>query len=317
MNQPSNQLKLGAVLSYVSTGLNMAVQLLYTPLMIRLLGQSEYGLYTLVGSVVSYLSLFSLGFTGAYLRFYSQRKAKNDTVGIARLNGMFLSVFLLMSLAAFVCGMVLLQFPRTLFGSKLTASELNTAKVLMAILVVNIALTFPAGLLESMVTAHEKFLFQQLVTLASVVFNPLMCLPLLLMGFGSIAVVCVTTILTVAKLAVSAWYCVKKLDVRFRFDGFDFACLREIAGFSFFLFLNMVINQINCPWTSSFLAGYPARRLWPSMVWAPRSILCSLASPRRFPPFLRPGFIALQRTATRIRQGGFPSSSFGLGGCNI
>ena len=62
MNQPSNQLKLGAVLSYVSTGLNMAVQLLYTPLMIRLLGQSEYGLYTLVGSVVSYLSLFSLGF---------------------------------------------------------------------------------------------------------------------------------------------------------------------------------------------------------------------------------------------------------------
>lgn len=245
MNQPSNQLKLGAVLSYVSTGLNMAVQLLYTPLMIRLLGQSEYGLYTLVGSVVSYLSLFSLGFTGAYLRFYSQRKAKNDTVGIARLNGMFLSVFLLMSLAAFVCGMVLLQFPRTLFGSKLTASELNTAKVLMAILVVNIALTFPAGLLESMVTAHEKFLFQQLVTLASVVFNPLMCLPLLLMGFGSVAVVSVTTILTVAKLAVSAWYCVKKLDVRFRIDGFDFACLREIAGFSFFLFLNMVINQIN------------------------------------------------------------------------
>ena len=247
MNQPSNQLKLGAVLSYVSTGLNMAVQLLYTPLMIRLLGQSEYGLYTLVGSVVSYLSLFSLGFTGAYLRFYSQRKAKNDTVGIARLNGMFLSVFLLMSLAAFVCGMVLLQFPRTLFGSKLTAAELNTAKVLMAILVVNIALTFPAGLLESMVTAHEKFLFQQLVTLASVVFNPLLCLPLLLMGFGSVAVVSVTTILTVAKLAVSAWYCVKKLRMRITFGRFDFGLLRDMAGFSFFIFLNEIINQIN--WT--------------------------------------------------------------------
>ena len=106
MKQPSDQLKLGAILSYVSTGLNMAVQLLYTPLMIRLLGQSEYGLYTLVGSVVSYLSLFSLGFTGAYLRFYSQRRAKNDEEGIARLNGMFLTVFCVMSLAALVCGMV-------------------------------------------------------------------------------------------------------------------------------------------------------------------------------------------------------------------
>lgn len=254
MNQPSNQLKLGAILSYVSTALNMVVQLLYTPLMIRLLGQSEYGLYTLVGSVVSYLSLFSLGFTGAYLRFYSQRRAKNDTVGIARLNGMFLSVFLIMSFAAFVCGMVLLQFPRALFGDKLTAEELDTAKVLMAVLVVNIALTFPAGLLESMVTAQEKFLFQQLVTLASVVFNPLLCLPLLLMGFGSVAVVSVTTFLTVAKLAVSGWFCVKKLGVQFRFDGFDFGVLREIAGFSFFLFLNMLINQIN--WTvDKFILG--------------------------------------------------------------
>ena len=49
-----DQLKLGVILSYLSTGLNMLIQLIYTPIMIRLLGQSEYGLYTLVGSVVSY-----------------------------------------------------------------------------------------------------------------------------------------------------------------------------------------------------------------------------------------------------------------------
>lgn len=88
----SNQLKIGIVLSYVSTGINMLIQLLYTPVMIHLLGQSEYGLYTLVGSFVSYLSLFSLGFTGAYLRFYSKKKAQNDAKGIARLNGRFFDI---------------------------------------------------------------------------------------------------------------------------------------------------------------------------------------------------------------------------------
>lgn len=78
----SNQLKIGIVLSYVSTGINMLIQLLYTPVMIHLLGQSEYGLYTLVGSFVSYLSLFSLGFTGAYLRFYSKKKAQMMREGL-------------------------------------------------------------------------------------------------------------------------------------------------------------------------------------------------------------------------------------------
>lgn len=103
----NGQLKIGILISYVSTGVNILVQLLYTPIMIRLLGQSEYGIYTLVGSIVSYLSLFSLGFTGAYLRFYSRFSSQDDEKGVARLNGMFLTLFSLMSLAAIVCGMIL------------------------------------------------------------------------------------------------------------------------------------------------------------------------------------------------------------------
>ena len=240
-----NQLKAGVILSYISTGLNMLIQLFYTPVMIRLLGQSEYGLYTLVGSVVSYLSLFSLGFTGAYLRFYSQRKARNDIDGIAQLNGMFLTLFLAMSVMAFLCGMVLVQFPRQLFGANLTESELSTAQILMAILVVNIALTFPSGLLDSIVSAHEKFLFQRIVTLVGVLCNPLLALPLMLMGFGSVAVVSVTTFITILKLVVNVFYCLKILHIQFFFRGFDFHILKEIAGFSFFLFLNMIIDQIN------------------------------------------------------------------------
>lgn len=250
-----NQLKVGVVLSYISTGLNILIQLLYTPIMIRLLGQSEYGLYTLVGSVVSYLSLFSFGFTGAYLRFYSQRKVKDDFQGIARLNGMFLILFLIMSVVAFACGMILAQFPREIFGNNLTELELEIAQTLMKILVINIALTFPSGLLDSIISAHEKFLFQRIVTLLGVLCNPFLTLPLLFMGYGSVAVVSVTTLITVLKLIVNVFYSQKVIHVQFSFDCFDFHVLREIADFSFFLFLNMIIDQIN--WSiDKFILGW-------------------------------------------------------------
>ncbi len=245
MNKRVNELKIGIIISYFSTGVNIIVQLIYTPIMIRLLGQSEYGIYTLVGSIVSYLSLFSLGFTGAYLRFYSRFSSQDDEKGVARLNGMFLTLFSLMSLAAIVCGMILVQFPTQIFGSKLTASELKTAQILMAILVFNIALTFPCSLMDSIVSAHEKFLFQRLLSLAGIVANPFVCLPLLLLGYGSVAVVSVTTAITVAKLLCNLWYCRKKLHVKFYFHGFKFSLLSEIGAFSFFLFLNMIIDQIN------------------------------------------------------------------------
>ncbi|MBQ9010166.1 MAG: oligosaccharide flippase family protein, partial [Clostridia bacterium] len=42
-------------------------------------------------------------------------------------------------------------------------------------------------------------------------------------------------------------YCRRKLGMRMTFGNFDFALLREMAGFSFFIFLNMIIDQVN--WT--------------------------------------------------------------------
>ena len=72
-------------------------------------------------------------------------------------------------------------------------------------------------------------------------------LPLLLMGYGSIALVMVTLILTAFSDIVSIWYCFKKLHMRIKFGKFDFSLLRDMAGFSFFIFLNEIINQIN--WT--------------------------------------------------------------------
>lgn len=240
-----NQLKLGVVLSYISLAANMVIQLLYTPLMIRLLGQSEYGLYTLVGSVVSYLSLFSLGFTGAYLRFYSRYKVKQDEIAIARLNGLFLMLFLCMAAVALICGLVLSQFTVQLFGGKLTVEEHQKAKILMQILVCNIALTFPSSIFDSFISAHEQFFFQRLLTLAGVIFNPLLCLPLLLLGYGSVAVVLVTTAITIIKLLVSIVFCLHKLHTLFLFQHFDKGLLKEIFGFSFFLFLNMIVDQIN------------------------------------------------------------------------
>lgn len=240
-----NQLKLGVILSYVTIALNMIIQLLYTPIMIQILGQSEYGLYTLVGSVVSYLSLFSFGFSGAYLYFYSRYKKEEDKKAEARLNGLFLSVFLCMAVVALIFGMMLSQNTVQLFGDKLTEYELNKAEILMQILVVNIAITFPASVFDSIVSAYEQYIFQRLLILGGIVFNPFICLPLLLMGYDSVAIVSVTTIITICKFFFNCWFCIRRLRVEFLFQDLDFSLLKEIFGFSFFLFLNMIIDQIN------------------------------------------------------------------------
>lgn len=238
-----NQLKAGVVLSYVSTAIMIVIQLLYMPIMIRLLGKSEYGLYSLVSSVVSYLSLFSLGFTGAYLRFFA--RFYGDKKKLASLNGMFLTLFSILSVIATICGMILSFFPEQIFGSKLSDSELLKARILMFILVINIAITLISSIFDSMIGAYEQFIFQRIVGLISTIVNPFLCLPLLLMGYGSVMIVVVTTGITIARFAVNIWFCIYKIKIPVSFHGFQWRLLKEITVFSSFLLLNMIIDQIN------------------------------------------------------------------------
>ena len=43
-----NQIKAGAILSYLSMGLSTIISLVYTPIMLQRLGESEFGVYQAV-----------------------------------------------------------------------------------------------------------------------------------------------------------------------------------------------------------------------------------------------------------------------------
>lgn len=240
-----NQRKAGVILSYMSEAVKIIVSVLYTPIMLRLLGQSEYGLYQLVYSVVSYLSLLSLGFGSSYLRFYSRYKTQNDEEGIARLNGMFMLIFSSLSVICIICGIVMIKNINVIFDSGLTPKEYHTAKILMSLMVVNLAVTFPNSVFNCVITANEKFLFQKLLVLLQNVFNPFLTLPLLIMGYGSVGKVAVTSFLTIGVFVANIIFCVKKLKIKFSFSGLKFKLLKEMWIFTFFIFLNQIIDQMN------------------------------------------------------------------------
>lgn len=249
-----NQHKAGVVLSYISEIIKILSALIYTPIMLRLLGKSEYGLYQLVHSVVAYLGLLSLGFTASYVRFYSRFKAGKKDDEISRLNGMFMTVFIGIAIIALICGAIMTFNIHAIFNEGLTDSEYVTARILMILMVINLAITFPNSVFTCITSAHERFLFQRLLTVLSNLLNPFLSLPLLILGYGSIGMVVVSTVITLSQLTTNIWYVSFKLKERFVFHGFQFGLLKEIWGFTFFIFLNQIIDQIN--WSvDRFLLG--------------------------------------------------------------
>lgn len=250
-----NQLKIGALLTYASIGLSSLISIVYTPIMLRLLGQSEYGLYSLVASVVAYLGLFNFGFGSAYVKYFSQYKTSNDTDGIARLNGMFLMIFSALGALAVAAGLVLVFNSDQVFGNELTVLELAKAKTLTIIMVINTAFTFPAIVFNSFIGANEKFIFQKSLIIIKSILSPLVVIPTLLMGYGSVGMAITITVLALVMELINGWYCFRNAKMRFIFSHFDSKQLKELFIFSSFIFINLVVNQIN--WNvDRFIVGY-------------------------------------------------------------
>lgn len=67
-NRNMNQVRMGAILSYLNMAIGSLIPMFYTPIMLQLMGQSEFGLYRLSSSVTSYLSLISFGIGSAVVR---------------------------------------------------------------------------------------------------------------------------------------------------------------------------------------------------------------------------------------------------------
>ena len=249
-----SQLKKGAILSYFSLLASILVALLYTPIMIRLLGQSEYGLYALIGSLIAYFSVLDLGLGNAIVRYTSRNRAVGDKQIEAKLNGMFLILYLIIGILTIFIGAIIYFYIDDIFTNGLSTSELRKAKIMVIIITINFAFSFPLAIFGSIIQAYERFVIFKLVEIVRILAVPIITLPFLYLGFGSVAMVVIVSVVNIGSLLFNLYYCFKYIKIKFHFGKIDLTLLKEILGYSFFVFLGVIVDQIY--WnTDQFILG--------------------------------------------------------------
>lgn len=240
-----NQRRAGAFLAYIYIALNSLIALVYLPIVKRTLGMSEFGLYELAASIINYMSVMDLGFGNGIVVYTAKYRAEGRVEDERRLYGMFAVIFRVIGAVAVVIGIVITIFTDSIFGAHMTAEELSKARVLMGILTVNLGLTFPLSMYGSVIVAHEKFVFNKIVAILRIVLNPLIMIPILILGADSITIVSVMTAVSIACHFANYVFCKKKLGIDSKFKGFDGAIFREIVAYSAFIFIAEIVDKVN------------------------------------------------------------------------
>lgn len=241
----TNQLKVGVILNYFQLILGVVVSIIITPILLKNLGQSEYGVINLASSTMSYLSLITLGIGGAFIKYNISYRARNDIDGVRKLNSTFLLIYIVMAAIMAVVGTGLVFASDKIFGESLTAIELEKTKTVMAITVANMAICLPFSVFTMNINAYEKFIFGKSIGLINTVLNPMIRLPIVLMGGLSISITIATTALHIVTCLIEMIYALKVVKVKFKFSKPDSKLLKPLFAFSFFIFLNQIIDLVN------------------------------------------------------------------------
>lgn len=254
-----SQIKSGIVLSYVYMAISMVAGLLYTPYMLDLIGQSEYGLYTLATSVIGYLSFLNLGLESALVKYTAKYIALGDKKSEQTLGGSFLKLYSLLGVIALVCGtFVAFNLEQGMvFGfltTKLTAAEVGTLKILILLMTLNLALSFPMGVYGAVITAHEKFTFRKVISIIREITMPVVVLVVLFMGHKSIALVAIHVVFNIAVLISDFIYAKKVIGYKSDFSKLDKTVIKEIVDYSVYIFIGMVVDRISDA-TNSMVIG--------------------------------------------------------------
>ncbi|MGH4052348.1 MAG: oligosaccharide flippase family protein [Clostridium sp.] len=239
-----NGMRKAVVITYITIIAGNVISLMYTPFMLSKLGKAEYGLFSLVNSIVAYIYLLDMGFGNAVIRYNSKYMVEENEDGRQKINGMFLTLYVILGLISLFIGTIIYFNLDKIMGNSLSAVEIIKTKQMFMVAIANIALSFPLSIFNSIITAHEKFVYIKLINLIRTVLNPAIMITILLFGSRAFGMVIGSTVFNLMLGLVNVIYCFKLLNLKIKFGAFDKKLFQEIFKYSFFVFLSAIAYQI-------------------------------------------------------------------------
>lgn len=191
--EPVRRMILNTIVQYVRTFLSMAIMLFSTRILLRTLGQSDYGLYSVVGSTVFMIGFVTVSLASSTQRFLSVAHGRGDR---AELRSIFSNAFCLhLVIALVIAGFMWLLGDRFLGSLTIPPDKHETAFFVYAMVLLMTLTTFVTAPLRALFIARENILYVSVVEVLDAVFKLVGTLSLQFIGYDSLKVYSVIMLL--------------------------------------------------------------------------------------------------------------------------
>jgi O-antigen/teichoic acid export membrane protein len=226
--------------SYLVT---MLVGFLLAPIIVRSLGNTGYGLWTLVISMTGYFGLLDLGIRSSVGRFVTRHLALNDEQNVNRTAS---TAFAMLACAGFAAFLVTLAIAVFLFDAvKVEPEYAATGRLALMLAGLNMSCALPLGVFSSVLIAMERNDVLSSVTVVGEITRGAVVVWALRHGYGLVALASIALTITLVQYAAMALFA-KRLyrPLKISIAYVNWRGCRDLLGFSIYRFIWTVANQL-------------------------------------------------------------------------
>lgn len=236
---------LGIALSYLNTGLSMVCGFFLSSFLVKMLGDTEYGLYQMVTSFASYLVLLEFGTGTAMTRNISKCRAQNGEKQEIQKNistiwtiSLLLAAIILAASVVFFCKIgniyVNLSNQQVVYAQKVFVFE-----------ALYLIISFLSNTTNGIVLGFEKYKIGPIVCVIRLILRTILLVALVTAFRFAIIIVIVDFFVSTVVALLMFGFCFVKLNVSFSPKWFDFAVFKDTLPLCMAMFIQTIVNQAN------------------------------------------------------------------------
>lgn len=236
---------IGIALQYLNTALNMICGLFLSSFLVRVLGDTEYGLYQTICSFVNYLVLLEFGTGTVITRNIAACRTENDREKIQKNVSTIWAITCILIAVIIIIGLVFYNLIGSIYSKTLSLEQIQYGQKIFLVVLGFLVASFYTNTLNGVILGFEKYEIQPIITMIRLIIRTLMLVITVLLFHKSIVIAYVDLSIAVAVDIFLIIYCHRSFKIKFQFKGFDWSVFRDSLPLATAIFIQALVNQAN------------------------------------------------------------------------
>jgi len=240
-----NKKMTGSALAYLLIVVDIIVGIVFVPFLLSQLGDSEYGLYKLMFSTASYLSVLDFGIGATITRYvvkFKTEKNKREEENFVAMGLLIYAALALIVLLSAVC--INFAIPK-MYAASIPAEKMMEARLMFLLLCVNTAVHLISHAYSGLFHAYERFVYSKLLSIIKILFRVLLIVIGVLLVKNAMVIVIVDVVLGMLALLCNILYAKYSVKCKIKLHRWDRALAKEAFVFTSAILMQSIINQFN------------------------------------------------------------------------